>query len=136
MTITESPPTAQPQGPPRPHRGALGALGVVVAAVLVTALSLTPMLADRREPTATAPPATVPASDEPALAQPETDAATYLAIRHGLRAMPAEWPIVRGIYATRWSFAGDRWHQLMDIVRTTEVNAVVIDVKDDDGQFA
>ncbi len=56
--------------------------------------------------------------------------------RSELRAFPAEWPIVRGVYATRWSFAGQRWEQLIDLVRDTELNAIVIDVKDDRGDLA
>ncbi|MDQ3932683.1 MAG: putative glycoside hydrolase [Actinomycetota bacterium] len=66
----------------------------------------------------------------------DRDAAIFDDARSGLRALPAEWPIVRGVYSTMWSFAGDRWKHLMDLVRNTELNAVVIDVKDDDGQLA
>ncbi|MFN2555283.1 MAG: putative glycoside hydrolase [Nitriliruptorales bacterium] len=66
----------------------------------------------------------------------DRDAAILADARRGLRALPAEWPIVRGVYSTMWSFAGPRWNYIMDLVRTTELNAVVIDVKDDDGQLA
>ncbi|MDP8961744.1 MAG: putative glycoside hydrolase, partial [Actinomycetota bacterium] len=66
----------------------------------------------------------------------DRDAAIFEDARSSLRALPAEWPIVRGVYSTMWSFAGDRWKHLMDLVRNTEVNAFVIDVKDDDGQLA
>ncbi len=66
----------------------------------------------------------------------DRDAAILEHARRGLRALPAEWPIVRGVYSTMWSFAGARWKHLLDLVRTTELNAVVIDVKDDDGQLA
>lgn len=56
--------------------------------------------------------------------------------RRQMRAFPAEWPVVRGVYSTMWTLAGSRWHELMDLVRTTEINAIVIDVKDDDGRVA
>ncbi|MBW3561844.1 MAG: putative glycoside hydrolase [Actinobacteria bacterium] len=57
-------------------------------------------------------------------------------IRREMRGLPAEWPVIRGVYSTMWSFAGSRWEELMDLVRTTEINAIVIDVKDDDGRVA
>ncbi|MDQ4129574.1 MAG: putative glycoside hydrolase [Actinomycetota bacterium] len=66
----------------------------------------------------------------------DRDSAILEDARRGLRALPAEWPIVRGVYSTMWSFAGPRWNYLMDLVRTTELNSLVIDVKDDDGQLA
>jgi len=58
---------------------------------------------------------------------------TVRSVRDDLRQFPAAWPIVRGIYATRYSFYGSKWAELIDIVRTTEVNSIVIDVKDDSG---
>jgi hypothetical protein len=41
--------------------------------------------------------------------------------------------IVRGVYSTVYSFWGERWAKLIDLVETTEVNAIVIDVKDEAG---
>jgi len=41
--------------------------------------------------------------------------------------------IVRGLYVNRWAALGDRMWELIDIAKTTEVNALVIDVKDDRG---
>ncbi|HEX2779084.1 MAG TPA: putative glycoside hydrolase [Gemmatimonadaceae bacterium] len=40
---------------------------------------------------------------------------------------------VRGLYVNRWAALGDRMWQLIDVARRTEVNALVIDVKDDRG---
>ena len=40
---------------------------------------------------------------------------------------------VRGLYVNRWAAIGNRMWQLIDLARTTEVNALVIDVKDDRG---
>ncbi len=44
--------------------------------------------------------------------------------------------IVRGVYSTKWSFWGERWERLLDLVATTELNAIVVDVKDDGGQLS
>ncbi|MFL5617961.1 MAG: putative glycoside hydrolase [Gemmatimonadaceae bacterium] len=41
--------------------------------------------------------------------------------------------IVRGLYVNRWAALGDRMWQLIDVAKRTEVNALVIDVKDDRG---
>jgi hypothetical protein len=40
---------------------------------------------------------------------------------------------VRGLYVNRWAAIGQRMWQLIDIANRTEVNALVIDVKDDRG---
>lgn len=48
-----------------------------------------------------------------------------------------QWPdvpdTVRGLYVNRWAAAGSRIWELIDLARTTEINALVIDVKDDRG---
>jgi hypothetical protein len=40
---------------------------------------------------------------------------------------------VRGLYVNRWAAVGPRLWQLIEVAKTTEVNALVIDVKDDRG---
>ncbi|KRF43990.1 putative glycoside hydrolase [Paenibacillus sp. Soil787] len=40
---------------------------------------------------------------------------------------------VRGIYVTGWSAGGDRMLKLLSLLDNTELNAMVIDIKDDDG---
>ena len=40
---------------------------------------------------------------------------------------------VRGLYVNRWAALGQKLWQLIDVAKTTEVNALVIDVKDDRG---
>ena len=40
---------------------------------------------------------------------------------------------LRGLYVNRWAALGDRMWELVDIARRTEINALVIDVKDDRG---
>ncbi len=42
-------------------------------------------------------------------------------------------PIVRGVYTTVHSFWGERWERLLTMVEDTEINALVIDVKDEAG---
>ncbi len=41
--------------------------------------------------------------------------------------------IVRGLYVNRWAALGQKMGQLIELAKTTEVNALVIDVKDDRG---
>jgi hypothetical protein len=41
--------------------------------------------------------------------------------------------IVRGLYVNRWAALGQRMGELINVAKTTEVNALVIDVKDDRG---
>lgn len=40
---------------------------------------------------------------------------------------------LRGLYVNRWAAIGNRMWELIDVAKTTEVNALVIDVKDDRG---
>jgi hypothetical protein len=61
----------------------------------------------------------------PALAQSSTDTA-----RVDVAPRPA---IVRGLYVNRWAAAGKTMWTLIDVAKRTEVNALVIDVKDDRG---
>jgi hypothetical protein len=42
-------------------------------------------------------------------------------------------PVVRGLYVNRWAALGQRMWELIDVAKRTEVNALVIDVKDDRG---
>ena len=76
--------------------------------------------------------------------QPATPSVVTVATRHEQRVAspdttPAPLPlvprpeIVRGLYVNRWAALGDRMWQLIDVAKRTEVNALVIDVKDDRG---
>jgi hypothetical protein len=40
---------------------------------------------------------------------------------------------LRGLYVNRWASLGQRMNQLIDVAKTTEVNSLVLDVKDDRG---
>src|SRR2546423_862203 len=40
---------------------------------------------------------------------------------------------VRGLYVNRWAAIGQKMWQLIDVAKSTEVNALAIDVKDDRG---
>ena len=52
----------------------------------------------------------------------------------GSRATPMRRPdVVRGLYVNRWAVLDGRVWNLVSVARTTEVNALVIDVKDDRG---
>jgi hypothetical protein len=42
-------------------------------------------------------------------------------------------PVVRGLYVNRWAAVGQKMWELIDVAKRTEVNALVIDVKDDRG---
>ena len=41
--------------------------------------------------------------------------------------------VVRGLYVNRWAALGQKMWQLIEVAKTTEINALVIDVKDDRG---
>ena len=42
-------------------------------------------------------------------------------------------PVIRGLYVNRWAAVGQKMWQLIDVAKRTEINALVIDVKDDRG---
>ena len=42
-------------------------------------------------------------------------------------------PVIRGLYVNRWAAVGQKMWDLIGVARRTEVNALVIDVKDDRG---
>jgi hypothetical protein len=68
------------------------------------------------------------------VARPTTIARLVLACLSFDSAVAAAQPdTVRGLYVNRWAAVGPRMWQLIDIAKTTEVNALVIDVKDDRG---
>jgi len=56
-----------------------------------------------------------------------------LASLHSPTARPAPEPPVRGIYLNAWAFGTRKFHQLVALADSTEINAFVIDVKDDTG---
>ncbi|WP_239696889.1 putative glycoside hydrolase [Paenibacillus oryzisoli] len=43
-------------------------------------------------------------------------------------------PVVKGIYVSAWSSVGSKFEQLIELVEQTDLNAMVIDVKNDSGQ--
>ena len=48
-------------------------------------------------------------------------------------AAPAPAEPVRGIYVNAWAFGTRKFHQLVSLADSTELNAFVIDIKDDTG---
>ncbi len=47
--------------------------------------------------------------------------------------LPPVPPAVRGVYSHVYSFWGENWDALVDLVETTELNSIVVDVKDEAG---
>src|SRR5919197_3477919 len=62
----------------------------------------------------------------------DTAAAPDSLLRPPAPLVPKPSPL-RGLYVNRWAALGDRMWQLIDVAKRTEVNALVIDVKDDRG---
>ncbi len=91
------------------------------------------------EPTEASDSATSPSPSPRAVAAGpvlDDDADLKAAMAAARPTLPPEVPIVRGVYSTMYSFWGGRWEYMLDLVRDTEINAIVIDVKDDGGQLA
>lgn len=101
---------------------------VLVAASVAAACSSAPAaepLASERE--------TIDPGPEPSASSEtpsETETPTAALAFEPIQEAPA---IVRGIYSHVYSFWGENWNNLIDIVKTTEVNAIVVDVKDEAG---
>lgn len=91
---------------------------------LLLAIGLAASACDQRaaaaDPRIAAPP--VPEGADP-VAQDTTPRITHMP-------MPR---IVRGLYVNRWAAVGAKMNQMIELAKTTEVNALVIDVKDDRG---
>jgi len=60
------------------------------------------------------------------------DSAVSPCVRAG-RCVPARPAVVRGLYVSHWGAIGKTVWELVDVAKRTEVNALVIDVKDDRG---
>ena len=68
-----------------------------------------------------------------ALTQRGADSAIADSIAHPKIARVTRPDVVRGLYVNRWAALGEKMGQLIGIAKTTEINALVIDVKDDRG---
>ena len=66
----------------------------------------------------------------PEASESETDALDEIADEYDLPEIP---DAVRGVYSHVYSFWGANWDKLVEMVETTEVNSVVVDVKDEAG---
>ncbi|WP_336787099.1 putative glycoside hydrolase [Paenibacillus sp. MMO-177] len=67
-------------------------------------------------------------------AVPAMGAATPEAIKDGVKADPQpDAPTVKGVYATAHSAGGSRLNTLLKLMDDTELNSMVIDIKDDNG---
>jgi hypothetical protein len=67
-----------------------------------------------------------------AAAAPVTPAAAKAPEPEPIPLVPTPDP-VRGLYVNRWASLGQKMWQLVEVAKTTEVNALVLDVKDDRG---
>ncbi|MDX1659237.1 MAG: putative glycoside hydrolase [Nitriliruptorales bacterium] len=76
------------------------------------------------------PTPTTTASPTPSPTPSPTQTEDTTAASEELPPMPE---IVRGVYAHPYSFWGDNWFNLVELVETTELNAIVVDVKDEAG---
>jgi hypothetical protein len=85
-----------------------------------------------QQPKPAAPPAAAPAPKAPFCPAPAraTSPDSLPEVRPPLVPMPK---VVRGLYVNRWAALGDRGWELIGVASRTEVNALVIDVKDDRG---
>jgi len=85
-----------------------------------------------QQPKPVAPPAAASAPKAPFCPAPAraTAADSLPDLRPPLVPMPK---VVRGLYVNRWAAIGDRGWELIGVASRTEVNALVIDVKDDRG---
>ncbi len=88
---------------------------------------------------ATAAAAACGRSDVPAAARDSASPALVATAAASTDSVRAKVPLVprpdtlRGLYVNRWAALGDRMWKLIDVAKRTEVNALVIDVKDDRG---
>ena len=100
---------------------------IVVALILATLLAACSSEPDA--PQAGVPSAAVDTQSRPAAAVPvPTD--SILRPPPPLVATP---DVIRGLYVNRWAALGQKMWQLIGVARRTEINALVIDVKDDRG---
>jgi hypothetical protein len=70
-----------------------------------------------------------PSETETASDEPE-DPIEATAAEYDLPEIP---DAVRGVYSHAYSFWGENWASLVDLVKTTELNSIVVDVKDEAG---
>jgi hypothetical protein len=99
-------------------------LPVAIAAVLVAACS--------DAPRAQSPAETLRAAGAGAPAR-ASDALPPDSIARPRAPLVATPDTLRGLYVNRWAAIGQKIHKLIDVAKRTEVNALVIDVKDDRG---
>ncbi|HEU4564779.1 MAG TPA: putative glycoside hydrolase [Gemmatimonadaceae bacterium] len=108
------------------------ALALLLAAGGAAALRASPADAPR---SAAALPAALPAraADFCASLSPSPGAVSADSLLRPKAPLVATPEPLRGLYVNRWAAIGDKMWQLIDVAKRTEVNALVIDVKDDRG---
>jgi len=103
---------------------------LIVVAALVNACTGSDVRA--RPDAAPSPEGKNPSRQDSAVVQRDTVVVPDSIRRPAARLVPTPNP-VRGLYVNRWAAIGDRMWQLIGVAKQTEVNALVIDVKDDRG---
>ena len=115
----------------RSARGARLALGLALFALVAGACS-TDATAGRGDAASPTPSASAEASPSPdaASATPSPSESPSPSEAEPVSAMPE---IVRGIYSHAFTFWSPKWDRLVKLVEETELNAIVVDVKDEAG---
>jgi hypothetical protein len=75
----------------------------------------------------------VVAQGQPTAERTRQDSITADSVRRARVARVPTPEVLRGLYVNRWAAIGSKMKQLIDVAKKTEVNALVIDVKDDRG---
>lgn len=102
------------------------------AVVLTTTAACTGSDARARPDAAPTPEGTIASRNDSAIVRQDTTIVPDSVRRPPAPLVPLPNP-VRGLYVSRWAAIGQRMWQLIDVAERTEVNALVIDVKDDRG---
>ena len=103
-----------------------GARVLLVSAIVGGCESAPQPQADQAPPIVPTPAQASPSNDTSTPAAPDSVA------RPRYRTVPTP-KVVRALYVNRWAVRGQRMWDLIDVAKRTEVNALVIDVKDDRG---
>lgn len=98
-------------------------LSWIAGAILIFAAAC-----ERASPAAKTTPVAIDPKETARLDSIKRDSIQRASIKH-----VATPPIIRGLYINRWAALGQKMKQLIEVAKTTEVNALVIDVKDDRG---
>lgn len=112
----------------RRHRAAAA---VALLAVVVSACTASG--AEEEVPTASEPVEATDTTETPSASETATDEPTDEPTEVAAGELPPIPDAVRGVYSHVYTFWSDKWFRLVDLVDRTELNAIVVDVKDEAG---